>query len=210
MFVLNAKRSIPRNRLKMLEPLKILEEEWRNIKLGIKTSKHDYHSFVFSTIRNKNPDSRTVILRGFDEIAPSIWFHTDIRSKKILDLNKNERISALFYDRSRKVQLRISGSAYIDENSHSNGKIWKSMSPESKLCYTGPYAPSEPLINYAPNIIEKSAYEINEEEEALGFSRFCRIKINVNNLDWLHLDHKGHKRLKFNFDKKIESSWIAS
>ena len=57
----------------MLDPLKILEEEWRNIQTGIKTSKHDYHSFVLSTTRNNNPDSRTVILRAFDLEDPSIW-----------------------------------------------------------------------------------------------------------------------------------------
>ncbi|MFL2983616.1 MAG: pyridoxamine 5'-phosphate oxidase family protein [Candidatus Neomarinimicrobiota bacterium] len=195
----------------MLDPLKILEEEWRNIKKGIKTSKHDYHSFVLSTIRNNNPDSRTVILRDFDVTGPSMWFHTDKRSKKILDLNKNEEISALFYDRLRKVQLRISGSANVDESRQSNQEIWKSMSPESKLCYMGLYAPSEPLIDYAPNIlVGKSAYEINDDDDNLGLTRFCRIKINVNSLDWLQLDYKGHKRLEFNFDEKIDFGWIAS
>ena len=68
----------------MLEPLKILEEEWKNIDIGIKTSKHDYHSFVLSTIRSKSPNSRTVILRAFDVTGPSMWFHTDKRSKKVL------------------------------------------------------------------------------------------------------------------------------
>ena len=191
----------------MLDPLKILEEEWRNIQTGIKTSKHDYHYFVLSTTRNNNPDSRTVIFRAFDVTGPSMWFHTDKRSIKILDLNKNEQISALFYDRSRKVQLRISGSASVDESSQSNQEIWNSMSPESKLCYMGPYAPSEPLIDYAPNIIvEKSAHEVNDDDDALGLTRFCRIRINLNRLDWLQLDHKGHKRLKFNFSKFISAA----
>ena len=85
----------------MLDPLKILEEEWRNIQTGIKTSKHDYHSFVLSTTRNNNPDSRTVILRAFDLEDPSIWFNTDKRRKKILDINKTQQISILLYDRSQ-------------------------------------------------------------------------------------------------------------
>jgi pyridoxine/pyridoxamine 5'-phosphate oxidase len=195
----------------MLDPLKILEEEWSNIKIGVKTSKHDYHSFVLSTIRNNNPDSRTVILRAFDLTSHLMWFHTDRRSKKILDLNKNEQISALFYDRSRRVQLRINGSASVDESSQSNREIWESMSPESKLCYTGPYAPSEPLTDYEPNIIvEKSAHEMNNDDDALGLTRFCRIRIKLNSLDWLQLDHKGHKRLEFNFNEEIEYRWIAS
>ena len=85
MFVWNAKRNIKEGDFKMLDPLKILEEEWKNIQTGVTTSKHDYHSFVLSTIRNSNPDSRTVILRAFDLKGPSIWFNTDKRSKKLFN-----------------------------------------------------------------------------------------------------------------------------
>ena len=70
----------------MLEPFQIIKSEWENINLGIQKAKHDYHSFVFSTISKNSPDSRTVILRDFDEHKPAIWFHSDIRSKKILHL----------------------------------------------------------------------------------------------------------------------------
>ena len=95
----------------MLDPLKILEEEWRNIQTGIKTSKHDYHSFVLSTTRNNNPDSRTVILRAFDLEGPSIWFNTDKRSKKILDLN-NLSIVDLNHNELEFLQLK----GLLDEN----------------------------------------------------------------------------------------------
>ena len=67
----------------MLEPFQIIKSEWENINLGIQKAKHDYHSFVFSTVSKNSPDSRTVILRDFDEHKPAIWFHSDRRSKKI-------------------------------------------------------------------------------------------------------------------------------
>ena len=125
----------------MLEPFQIIKSEWKNINLGIQKAKHDYHSFVFSTISKNSPDSRTVILRDFDEHKPAIWFHSDRRSKKILHLEENKNVFALFYDKSRKVQLRINGIADIEEDIEQNKKIWDSMRPESKLCYMGPYAP---------------------------------------------------------------------
>lgn len=194
----------------MLEPFQIIKSEWENINLGIQKAKHDYHSFVFSTISKNSPDSRTVILRDFDEHKPAIWFHSDRRSKKILHLEENENVSALFYDKSRKVQLRINGIADIEDDIEHNKKIWDSMRPESKLCYMGPYAPSQKISQFEPNILKKSAHDLDQEDEHLGLSRFCRIRIKIKKLDWLKLDYKGHQRLEFKFGKKIKTQWIAS
>ena len=194
----------------MLEPLQIIKSEWKNINLGIQKAKHDYHSFVFSTISKNSPESRTVILRDFDEHKPAIWFHSDRRSKKILHLEENEKVSALFYDKSRKVQLRINGIADIEEDIEHNKRIWDSMRPESKLCYMGPYAPSQKINQFEPNTLKKSAHDLDKEDEHLGLSRFCRIRIKIKKLDWLKLDYKGHQRLEFKFGKKIKAQWIAS
>ena len=194
----------------MLEPFQIIKSEWENINLGIQKAKHDYHSFVFSTVSKNSPDSRTVILRDFDEHKPAIWFHSDRRSKKILHLEENENVSALFYDKSRKVQLRINGIANIEENIEHNKKIWDSMRPESKLCYMGPYAPSQKISQFEPNTLKKSAHDLDKEDEHLGLSRFCRIRITIKKLDWLKLDYKGHQRLEFKFGKKTKTQWIAS
>ena len=194
----------------MLEPFQIIKSEWKNINLGIQKAKHDYHSFVFSTVLKNSPNSRTVILRDFDENKPAIWFHSDRRSKKILHLEENENVSALFYDKSRKVQLRINGIADIEEDIEHNKKIWDSMRPESKLCYMGPYAPSQKISQFEPNTLEKSAHDLDKEDEHLGLSRFCRIRITIKKLDWLKLDYKGHQRLEFKFGKKIKTQWIAS
>ena len=194
----------------MLEPFQILKSEWENISLGIQKAKHDYHSFVLSTISSNGPDSRTVILRALDEDKPAIWFHSDKRSKKILHLKKNEKVSALFYDKSRKVQLRINGLAYIEDSIKNNKRIWELMRPESKICYMGPYMPSQRINQFEPNIPEKSAHDLNEEDENLGLSRFCRIRIKIKKIDWLKLDYRGHQRLEFEFGNKIKVQWIAS
>ena len=194
----------------MLEPFQIIKLEWENINLGIQKAKHDYHSFVFSTVSKNSPDSRTVILRDFNEDKPAIWFHSDRRSKKILHMEKNKKVSALFYDRSRKVQLRINGTADLEEDIEHNKRIWDSMRPESKLCYMGPYAPSQKINQFEPNTLKKSAHDLDKEDEQLGLSRFCRIRIKIKKLDWLKLDYKGHQRLEIKFGKKVKTQWIAS
>ena len=84
------------------------------------------------------------------------------------------------------------------------------MKPESKICYMGPYAPSQKINQFEPNTLGKSAHNLNEEDENLGLSRFCRIGIKIKKIDWLKLDYKGHQRLEFQFDKEIKAQWIAS
>ena len=74
----------------------------------------------------------------------------------------------------------------------------------------GPYSPSQSINQFEPNTLEKSAHEINKEDENLGLSRFCRIGIQIKKLDWLKLDYKGHQRLEFKFDKEVKIQWIAS
>ena len=116
----------------------------------------------------------------------------------------------MFYDKSRKVQLRINGIADIEEDIEHNKKIWDLMRPESKLCYMGPYAPSQKINQFEPNTLKKSAHDLDRKDEHLGLSRFCRIRIKIKELDWLKLDFKGHQRLEFKFGKKVKTQWIAS
>ena len=194
----------------MQNTLEILSEEWSSLNDGIQSAGHHFHSFIFSTIRNNYPELRTVILRTVDEKSSSIYFHTDIRSKKLIDIKKNNSVGALFYDSGRRIQLRIQGLASVDSNSDSTKKIWRSMRDESKLCYMGPFAPSSTIESFLPNLPENSLNEIDQEDDKLGYSRFCRVKIVFKTLDWLQLHHKGHKRLQFKFEDKIRSKWIAS
>ena len=210
MCALNVKKSIRKGINRMLNPLKTLDMEWQELKFGIEKAKHNYHTFIFSTIRNGKPESRTVVLRELNQNKPQIWFHTDIRSQKISEIERHKNVSALFYDKSRKIQLRINGVAYLESDKRTNVKIWNTMSSDSKLCYMSPYAPSQKIPRFTPNLIGKPTQEINEKDDELGLSRFCRVKINIDTIDWLRLDYQGHQRLKFHFNKAIKFEWIAS
>ena len=44
---------------------KIDKEELEFLKDAIKNGKNPYHTFAFTTIKNRYPESRTVVLRGF-------------------------------------------------------------------------------------------------------------------------------------------------
>ena len=65
---------------------------------GVKDRKSNFHYTVLSTIKNNTPESRTVILRSFNEEIFELNVHSDLRSDKIDQIEKNNKVSCLFYD----------------------------------------------------------------------------------------------------------------
>ena len=132
----------------------------------------------------------------FNKTDLYLSFHTDLRSKKITDLKKNNTVGVLFYDRKRRVQLRISGVSKIVTDNHLIKSTWDKMSSDSKKCYLHQYPPSKVLNN---GEINKVKDEQDTNLDNLGLERFCKIKIIIKKLDWLNLKHDGHKRIQYVF-----------
>ena len=79
-----------------------LKEILGMIQRGVKDRKSGFHNFVIATSSfNNKPDARTVVLRGFDSKKMEISFHSDLRSQKINQLNKNKNVCLVFYDEKK-------------------------------------------------------------------------------------------------------------
>jgi len=190
------------------EPEDILKNEWRLLTSAIKDAKHSYHIFSISTIKNNHPELRTVVLREVNKHEKSISFHSDRRSPKYQQLIINNNVSALFYDPSLRVQLRMKGKAspVKDKDIHKN--IWDDMNKASKQCYQGEIAPSGYLRNN--NLINKLSKNDSLDSNH-GFENFVRVRIKISEIDVLMLHHLGHRRLKCIFEKNIiKYHWIAA
>ena len=205
-YVLNVKKNINNT----MKPATILEMEYKELHKATKDGKHEYHCFSLATIDSKTPKLRTVVLRALDKNNNTLSFHTDLRSNKVKEIQSNRNVSALFYDKKRRIQIRIQGNAQLDENSNRLKKIWSSMRPESKLCYMGPFAPGEKLDQFQPNLPNHNAQNITTKNNKKGYENFCRVTIYLESLDWLQLEHSGHQRIYFSFNKNSKPIWIAS
>ena len=191
----------------MTERKEILDKIWDELTLGLNSGKHPFHIFSVSTVKNNKPDSRTVVLRAVDKENKSISFHTDLRSKKVLQIKESENICALFYDKDSKIQLRIYGSASKESDSLLIKEKWNSSKEMSKLCYLNKISPSE-VINESKDYLYGKE-ELNNVE--LGIKNFSIINIKISQIDWLSLNHEGHQRLLINYtsNNKIEFDWVA-
>ena len=191
----------------MTEKEEILDKIWDELILGLNSGKHPFHIFTVSTVKNNKPDSRSVVLRTVDKENKSISFHTDLRSKKILQIKESENICALFYDKDSKIQLRIYGSASKETNSLLIKEKWNSSKEMSKLCYLNKISPGE-VIN-KPKDYLYGKEELNNIE--LGIKNFSIINIKISQIDWLSLNHEGHQRMLINYtsNNKIDFDWVA-
>lgn len=193
-----------------MKSTRVLEIEYNELQKAIKDGKHEYHCFYLATINKKEPKTRTVVLRAVNENKNTLSFHTDLRSDKVKEIQSNRNVSALFYDKKRRIQIRIQGDAQLDKNSNKLKKIWSSMRPESKICYMGPFAPGEKLDQFQPNLPNHNAQNITTKNNKKGYENFCRVTIYLESLDWLQLEHSGHQRIYFSFNKNSKPIWIAS
>ena len=93
---------------------KIYLKVWKLLNFGLQNRDAPFHIPVFICGDKNNTDGIIVVLRGVNEEEKKIWFHSDIRSKKIKVLKTNPKVTMHFYDKNEKIQLRISGKTKVN------------------------------------------------------------------------------------------------
>jgi len=189
---------------------KVYSKIWDLLNLGLKDRNASFHLPVFICGKDTNFDGRVVVLRGVNEKNKKIWFHSDIRSKKIKILKNNPESSMLFYDKEKKIQLRIIGITKINYQNDITEKSWKKTTHMSRQCYLGEKAPgsniSIPASGLSKNI---DNFEYSIEESEAGYKNFCLIETFISSIEWLYLAAKGHRRAHFILkNNSIEKKWI--
>lgn len=188
----------------MCEINNIYQSELKYLENAIKKSTNSYHTFTLSSLNGKYPESRTVVLRGVSFDPLKIYFNTDYRSPKIQQLRNNNHCSALFYDKSRKVQLRFKCQALLHYQNNIAKGIWDSTALQSRKCYMGPHPPSKPLDEWHPNIpLEYTKTDPDEEHSKEGYINFIHVELEIIQADLLQLHHDGHRRFKVTNENKL-------
>ncbi len=189
---------------------KVYSKIWNLLDFGLKDRNAPFHIPVFICNSKKKSDGRIVVLRGINKDEKKIWFHSDIRSNKVKILKYNPESSLLFYDKSEKIQLRVSGLAKINYQNEITKRSWKKTAHMSRQCYLGDSQPGSDVTKPTSGLtedIDNSKYTIEQSEA--GYKNFCVIEIHLKSIEWLYLAAKGHRRAYFNLNKKkLEKKWL--
>ena len=173
---------------------------WIRLVNGAIKSRDPFHTPYVATLNNGEVSMRTVILRKAFPLLRVLRFHTDIRSKKWRELEINNLISTLFYDASSNIQLRVKGKAILHFNDEITNEAWQKTSLSSRRCYLTEHSPSsfsEIPTSGLSDEFEQENFTLEESE--VGQKYFGIVSINVESIEWLWLNHAGHRRAYFDY-----------
>ena len=189
---------------------KIYIKIWDLLEKGLLNRDSSFHIPVVICGQNNNFDGRIVVLRGFDKINKSLFFHSDIRSKKIKNFKIYPKASFLFYDKKEKIQLRVSSNIKIHYQNKQSENSWKNTAHMSRQCYLGNKAPGSSASDATSGLtedIDNSNYTIEDSE--IGYKNFCVIEALITNIEWLYLASKGHRRAIFTLkNNQVDKKWL--
>ena len=153
---------------------------------------HPFRLFTFATMNTDNfPKQRTVVLRNSNEDL-RLTFFTDIRSLKISQINRNKKVSALFYNQEKRLQLTITGEAFLEKDKNTLEQVWKKLRTASRKDYST-HLPPGSLIQ-EPNSVEF----LNPE------NNFGIVHIVPQKIEYLKLNQPQHLRIQF---KSTKGGW---
>ena len=178
--------------------------------MGLQNRILPFHIPVFICGNKEKSDGRIVVLRGVDEKEKKIWFHSDIRSNKIKILKSTPQATLLFYDKSEKVQLRISGNVKISYQNQMSKKSWEKTVHLSRQCYLSDKAPVSDVSTPTSGLTNKvDNLKYTKEESEIGYKNFCVIETFIKSIEWLYLAAKGHRRAYFSLkNNSLEKKWL--
>ena len=167
---------------------------------------------VLATLTDDGCEQRTVVLRVVDRDHGALFFHTDIRSSKVEQIRKDGRVSLLFYDHDRSVQLKIRGVASIHQTDEFAHLLWDAGTPASLKMYSAPLSPGTQCNSFNHNMTESLLGRLPERHEIeAGRVNFCATRVLVQSAEWLRLSQSGHLRASFELiEGRLDSAdWIA-
>ena len=176
----------------------MVEQRWEQITAELSAGLQDPgHPFRFATLATVGlgslPRLRTVRIRDFDPEKMQLTFFTDSRSKKILHIKENNKVSLLFYHPDKLLQLRLEGIAIRERDPSVLKSFWKQIQGKSQLDYLTSSPPGTEIKN--PDLVEY----LDEEEPYFSVIYITPIKI-----EYLQLNRPNHLRIRFS---KREGSW---
>ena len=176
------------------------------IRTAIKGRDDDLHILNLVTIDKKNiPNTRNIVIRDFSEKKLTIRFHTDKRSSKISDIQNNNKISLLGYERKDRLQIRFDAEATIIDSDKFLLDIWKSMYPMSRECYRVIESPGSKIKS-----LEDIKFEEDDDQGLNGFENFVAVSCDIQSIEVLYLHHAGHLRANYtNNNGKLNGEWIV-
>lgn len=172
-----------------------LQKEWRT---ACVKKKHPMRLMYLASISGSgSPRQRTVILRNVTDPC-LLWFYTDLRSPKVIEIKNTPEVSALFYHPKKQLQVVVYGKAQLLEDPDQKQRLWESIPSFAHKDYQG-------LLTAGEYLEEDETPSGGVIDPTLGSENFQPVFIVPEQVDVLQLERGGHRR--YSFEKGGEGEW---
>jgi 3-hydroxyisobutyrate dehydrogenase len=189
----------------------LLEEIWSRLAAGVDSASHPFHTPCLATAGPRGADARTVVLRRSDPALRRIACHTDARSPKVADIGEDDRVTWVFYDARDRVQLRAWGRTRVHRDGALAEEQWSKSGPRGRRCYLSAGGPGSELASPGSGLpAELEARPPTIGESRAGRVHFVVLECDLEEMDWLALDGRGHRRARLTWDGSAwQRVWIT-
>lgn len=187
------------------------EEAWGVIAAGVTNRNSPSHMPAVGTADVLGvPQLRIMILRDVSRDARTLRFHTDSRSIKAEQLRQNPATSVLIYDPAAKVQIRMSGKAYVTAMGDMADTAWSTSTPFARRCYMAEAAPGTPCAKPSSGLPDWIEGKQPDEEQLADYrSNFAALLVEIETIEWLYLANVGHRRARWQWHAS-QNIWAGS
>ena len=172
---------------------------WDLLAQGVVNKKSKFHTPTFSTFNGNMINSRTIILRKVDNKTKMLFFYSDSRSRKVLNIIQNNNVTVHLYEPRFKLQVQLYGHAKIENNSEKTKNIWSSLNSFSKKNYSSVLSPGEKIDS-----LDNLKYNTDNEE---AFYNFSLIYFKVSKLECLQLSDIKNIRVEFVYTESSDKKY---
>ena len=180
----------------------LLEEAFRLLARGAADRHSPFHTPTIATVGPDGaPQARTMVLRSFDAAARRLSVHTDLRSGKMADLERQSRVAVHAYDPRHAVQLRLSAVARLHADDAVSQAAWAASRASSRAGYAIDPGPGRAVAVPPP---------MPQDPDA-GRPHFAVLVLVFDQLEWLWLSHTGHRRARFDWgpEARRQATWLV-
>ena len=175
-----------------------------------RTAESGFKTMTVATNTSSGPDARIVVLRQVDEVHRHIWFYTDVRAGKVMQLEAFPNATLLFWDDKRQIQLRLTAETRLHTDDHVADEKWQDLWVGSRKMYLSERVPgseqSEPYPGFPAYLGENLPTEADSEA---GRRNFAAIECRVLSMEYLHLERAGQTRARFAYEPERKRTWLA-
>lgn len=169
----------------------VLTDTWNRLTAAADDLTHPMRLHTVATVTNQGcPDARLLTLRGAQRSPGTLWYHSDVRARKITQMTDNHRVCTVTYDQRCGTQLRIWGTVSVhcdDELAH---RHWEQLDLAVRTAYSLPHGPGEPLPHPDGRMRDHAAHDPSSGVANLGV-----IALHPDAIEWLRVLETGDDRV---------------